>query len=107
LESTLDLKWVAIVSVGVLFIALFNYAFLGGYYSRSRDFWMAMTHGFHAVFLFFNVSTLTMATICMTGKRSNRLHSLTMVFFIFSMIFLFLALSLALWIEPLTYAFMG
>jgi hypothetical protein len=71
------------------------------------DFWGVMTRGFHAVFLFLNVSTLSMATLYTSGKRNSRLYNVTIVFFILSMIFLFLAVSLALWIEPLTFTFMG
>lgn len=100
MESPENLKWISIVSLATLFIALFNYGM--GLWSRS--FWKDWTYGLNVVFLLLDIATLSLSTLFTSGTQHKTMYKFTISFFAVSMIFLFLALWSTLGV-PLTFSF--
>jgi len=107
MEAQIDLKWISVVSLGTLFILLLNYGIAGGHYWYRDNFGEASAYGFTIVFLFFNILTLSAATLYASGVRNRRVYKMAIVLFVFSMIFLFLATITTLSAKALTFTFMG
>ena len=62
----------------------------GVYYYVFPQSYRILTTGFSTIFLFFDISALTTATIYGSGIRNKRVLYTSLILFILSMIFLFL-----------------
>lgn len=73
----------------------------------QRQFGEAVAYGFTVVFLFFDILTLSAATLYTSGIRNRRVYKIAIILFVFSMIFLLLAVIITLSAKALTFTFMG
>jgi hypothetical protein len=106
METQVDLKWISVVSLGTLFTLLLNYGIAGGPYWYRDNFGEAAAYGFTVVFLFFDILTLSAATLYTSGIRNRRVYKIAIILFVFSMSFLLLAVTVTLSAKALTFTFM-
>jgi hypothetical protein len=92
-ETRFDLKWICIVNLLTIFVWWFGYMTAGISYPQ---FYRILMAGFSAIFIFFNIFALTAATIFNSGFRNKIIRYASLIFFVLSMIFLFLVYALIL-----------
>ncbi len=86
-ETWFDLKWICVVCLITIFIWWFGYLTAGISYPQ---FYRVLTAGFSIIFLFFDISALTAATLYASGLRNTITRYAAVIPFVLSMVFLFL-----------------
>ncbi len=95
-DTPRDLKWMCLVCLVTIFVWWLGYLSMGPYYLQRYRIMMA---GFSMIFLFFDLATLTAATLHLSGVRSQIIHHATVVLFVLSMISLFLVYATGLLLQ--------
>ena len=82
MENQKDLKWICLVSLGAMFILLFNYNYARDHYWQFPGFLGAWSYGWIVAYFFLNVLSISTATLYMSGIRGVTVYRITIGSFV-------------------------